>query len=76
VDIAVAIIKTRPAKPAHWLDQSFFALRELNRIQEAFDKLLPVVDRFSKVWTIPYNWPAIVLTGTIVRNARSGSIKR
>jgi hypothetical protein len=30
-------------------------LHELKRTQEAFDQLLLVADRFSQVWTIPYN---------------------
>lgn len=54
VDIAEAIIKLDRKRPTGWINRSF-ALRELNRTQEAFDKLRPVVDRFSKVWTIPYN---------------------
>lgn len=32
-----------------------YALHELKRTQEAFDQLLPVVNKFPKVWTIPYN---------------------
>ena len=27
----------------------------MQRTQEAFDQLLPVMDKFPKVWTIPYN---------------------
>jgi predicted Zn-dependent protease len=54
VDIAAAIIKVAPERPFGWIHRSF-ALHELQRTQEAFDLLQPVVDRFPKVWTIPYN---------------------
>lgn len=54
VDIAGAIIKLDPNRPDAWIHRSF-ALHELKRTQEAFDHLLPVADRFPKVWTIPYN---------------------
>ena len=30
-------------------------MHELKRTQEAFDQLLPVAEKFPKVWTIPYN---------------------
>ena len=54
VDIAGAIIELDPKRPDAWIHRSY-ALHELKRTQEAFDQLLPVSDRFSKVWTIPYN---------------------
>jgi tetratricopeptide (TPR) repeat protein len=54
VDIAGAIIKLNPKRPFGWIHRSF-ALQELKRTQEAFDQLLPVADRFPKVWLIPYN---------------------
>ena len=54
VDIAAAIIKLAPERSSGWIHRSF-ALHELNRTQEAFDQLVPVVQKFSKVWTIPYN---------------------
>ncbi len=54
VDIAGAIIKLDPNRSDAWIHRSF-ALHELKRTQEAFDQLLPVADRFPKVWTIPYN---------------------
>jgi len=54
VDIAAAIIKLTPERSSGWIHQSF-ALHELERTQEAFDQLLPVADRFPKVWTISYN---------------------
>ena len=48
------IVKLDPNRPFGWIHRSF-ALHELKRTQEAFDLLLPVANRFSKVWTIPYN---------------------
>ena len=54
VDIAGAIIKLDPNRPDAWIHRSF-ALHALKRTQEAFDQLLPVADKFPKVWTIPYN---------------------
>ena len=53
-DIAGAIIKLAPDRPFGWIHRSF-ALHELERTPEAFDNLLPVADKFPKVWTIPYN---------------------
>jgi tetratricopeptide (TPR) repeat protein len=54
VEIAGAAIKLDPNRPDAWIHRSF-ALHELKRTQEAFNRLLPVADRFPKVWTIPYN---------------------
>src|SRR5262245_15001780 len=53
IDIAEAIIRLGPGRPQAWIHR--FALHALGRTQEAFDKLLPVVNKFRKVWTIPYN---------------------
>lgn len=41
-------------KARKWVHRSF-ALHELKRTQEGFDRLLPVVDKFPPEWTIPYN---------------------
>ena len=54
VHIATAIINLAPERSDGWIDRSF-ALHELQRTQEAFDQLLPAVDKFPKIWTIPYN---------------------
>lgn len=54
VDIAGAIIKLDPNRPDAWVHRSF-ALHALKHTQVAFDQLLPVTDKFPKVWTIPYN---------------------
>jgi tetratricopeptide (TPR) repeat protein len=53
-DIAEAVINIAPERLDGWIHRSF-ALHELKRTQEAFDNLLPVADKFPKVWTIPYN---------------------
>jgi tetratricopeptide (TPR) repeat protein len=54
VDIAEALIKLTPVRPEGWIHRSF-ALHELKRTREAFDKLLPAADKFPRLWTIPYN---------------------
>jgi tetratricopeptide (TPR) repeat protein len=54
IDLSEAIIKLDPNRPEAWVHRSF-ALHELKRTREAFDKLLPVAKTFPKVWTIPYN---------------------
>lgn len=46
--------KLAPERSSGWIFRSF-ALHELKRTQEAFDLLLPISERFPKVWTIPYN---------------------
>lgn len=54
VDLAEAIVTKAPEIPDGWIRRSF-ALHELKRTQEALDKLLPAVEKFPEVWTIPYN---------------------
>ena len=54
LDIANAIIKRAPKRSCGWINRSF-TLHEMQRTQEAYDQLLPVADKFPKVWTIPYN---------------------
>jgi tetratricopeptide (TPR) repeat protein len=54
VDAAEESIKLFPNRPEPWIHRSF-ALHEMKRTREAYDHLLPVVDRFPKVPTIPYN---------------------
>jgi hypothetical protein len=54
LDIAQAILRLDPNRPAAWIHRSF-ALHELKRTQEAFDQLVAGADKFPKVWTIPYN---------------------
>ena len=54
VEIAAAIIKVAPGRSDGWIHLSY-ALHELGRTQDAFDNLLPVTDKFPKLWTMPYN---------------------
>jgi tetratricopeptide (TPR) repeat protein len=54
VQIAEVGIQLHPRRPDAWIHRSF-ALHELKRTQEALDQLRPAADRFSTIWTIPYN---------------------
>jgi len=54
VDLAEAVVKPDPNRSEGWIHRSC-ALHELRRPQEAFDRLLPVAEKFPKSWTIPYN---------------------
>jgi len=54
LDIAERIVQVCPGRAGGWIHRSF-ALHELGQTQEAFDKLLPVGDKFRKIWLIPYN---------------------
>ncbi len=54
IAIADQLILAAPDRVDGWIHRSF-ALHELRRTSEAFEQLLAVVDRFPKVWTIPYN---------------------
>ena len=54
LDIAEAVIQKDAHRQAAWIHRSF-ALHELNRTQEAFDKLLAAAKLFPKVWIVPYN---------------------
>jgi tetratricopeptide (TPR) repeat protein len=53
VDIASAIIELAPHHSEGWV-QCSFALHELRRTQEALDNLLPVAEKFSSDWNVPY----------------------
>jgi len=54
VEIGEAIVQLAPQKVFGWIHRSF-ALHELKRTREAFDLLLPAVEKYPKEWTIPYN---------------------
>ena len=43
-----------PDNPIHWVQRSLY-LRELNRVQEAWGKLLPAAEKFPAFWMIPYH---------------------
>lgn len=52
--VARELIEHDPDNPAGWIGQSY-ALHELKRTQEAMDDLLPVLQKFPHISTIPYN---------------------
>ena len=52
--ISQRMIEEIPERVNGWIHRSF-ALHELHRTQEALDQLAQALDRFPKVWTIPYN---------------------
>ncbi len=54
VGIADTLIKAAPERVSGWLAKSI-ALHGLNRIQEAFDTLFPVAEKFSHVAIIFYD---------------------
>lgn len=54
VEIGETLVRVAPDRPNAWIHRSF-ALHELKRTQEAFDRLLPVAARWPQLWVIPYN---------------------
>ncbi len=54
LQISEALIKTAPERMSGWLTKSI-ALHGLNRIQDAFDTLSPVADKFSHIAIISYD---------------------
>ena len=54
LELAAALIRVAPDRPAGWSQRSH-ALHELQRTQEARDRLLPVVDRFPNDPFMHYN---------------------
>ena len=54
VEVARKLARLAPDKADSFINLAF-ALHELKRTEEARDILLPVVAKFPKVWTIPYN---------------------
>ncbi|MEI7728332.1 MAG: tetratricopeptide repeat protein [Verrucomicrobiota bacterium] len=52
--VAGQLIQLYPADVSGWIDRSF-ALHELKRTRDAWEHLLPVVDRFPNEPVIPYN---------------------
>lgn len=54
VEAAQRLIERHPKRVDAWIHRSF-ALHELRRTREAFDLLLPVVKKFPRELTIPYN---------------------
>lgn len=54
VAVAQRLVDQCPRRAEAWIHRSF-ALHELRRTQEAFDRLLPALKKFPKETTIPYN---------------------
>jgi tetratricopeptide (TPR) repeat protein len=54
VGTAETQLAAMPDQPEPWIHRSF-ALHELRRTREAFERLLPAFERFPEVATIPYN---------------------
>ncbi len=52
--VSETLVKMWPNEPQIWTQRSH-AMHELGRTQEAFDKLLPVAEKFPNVWTISYS---------------------
>src|SRR5438445_568637 len=52
--IAEALFRTTPENLDSWLQRSF-ALHQMERTHEAFDLLLPALEKFPKSWSVPYN---------------------
>ena len=53
-DLGETMVKKAPQRVRSWIHRSY-ALHELERTQEAFDKLLPAAKIYSKEWSVPYN---------------------
>lgn len=53
-EIAKAIAELNPGSPFGWIHHAY-ALQELKRTQEAWNVLLPVVDKFPKEYIMRYN---------------------
>src|SRR5215472_2250004 len=54
ITVTQTLVNIAPNKPRGWILRSY-ALHKLKRKEEAFDLLLPVAEKFSKEWVIPYN---------------------
>src|SRR5271169_2391710 len=47
------VMSVLPENPMHWVQRSQY-LREMGRVQEAWEKLLPAAEKFPNFWMIPY----------------------
>jgi tetratricopeptide (TPR) repeat protein len=54
ITVTQTLVNVAPEKPRGWILRSY-GLHKLKRTEEAFYLLLPVGERFSKEWVIPYN---------------------
>jgi len=53
-EAADSMVRLCPERSTGWVQRSF-ALHELRRTGEAYEKLLPAAEKFPDVWPIPYN---------------------
>jgi len=51
---AEKLITQAPDQQSGWIQQSY-ALHELKRTREAYERLVPAVEKFSDAYVIPYN---------------------
>lgn len=54
VDTAQAITNRHPEAPFGWIHLAY-ALHELKRTQEAYEALIPILDKFPDEWLMRYN---------------------
>ena len=54
VVLADELIAALPDNPIYWVQRSQY-LRDLGRVPEAWDRLLPGAEKFPVFWMIPYN---------------------
>lgn len=54
LEVGSILVEVAPDRSDSWIHASF-ALHCLGRSQEALEILLPVVERFSDAWRVPYN---------------------
>ena len=53
LEMVELLIQVLPDNPIHWVQRSMY-LRELGRVREAWDKLLPAAEKFPNFWMVPY----------------------
>ena len=54
LEVAEALVTLTPHDENAWISRSF-VLHDLNSTQEAYDLLLPALERFTEEWVVPYN---------------------
>jgi tetratricopeptide (TPR) repeat protein len=54
LEVPEALVALTPHEENAWINRSYL-LHDLKRTQEAYDLLLPVLDKFKNEWVIPYN---------------------
>jgi predicted Zn-dependent protease len=54
LEVAEAVVALTPHEETAWINRSY-VLHDMKRTQEAYDQLLPALERFEEECTIPYN---------------------